>query len=286
MKKILLVVLFIISVSFVNAECNLQVSLLNQDPYPAVPGSYDKIVFQITGVENPQCGDVSFKLLQNYPISLDPGVNDSVNLVSGGYLLDYNTFYLVPYKIKIDNNASDSDYTIKVAYATNSQNPSSQYLTKSFDLAVNNTQTDFDVIVSSYTPSTRELTLDVLNIGKNDAEALTVELPQQNGLNLSGGNEKIIGKLSSNDDTTATFNAAPSTNNLKVNLYYNDATGTRREIDKEISFSSLSFANTTQKSGYSLTFYLLVVTWALVIIVWIYRRYKKNKKKRFDLLRK
>jgi len=58
------------SLTFVSAEgCNLDVSLINQDPYPATPGDYVKLVFQVNGVSNPQCGTVEFELLEQYPLS-------------------------------------------------------------------------------------------------------------------------------------------------------------------------------------------------------------------------
>ena len=46
--------------------------MLNQDPYPAVPGEYVNVVFQIEGVENSKCDEVYFDLIADYPIRLDP----------------------------------------------------------------------------------------------------------------------------------------------------------------------------------------------------------------------
>lgn len=57
--------LFVIfGMSFAIAEtCGLDVGLINQEPYPAVPGEYVKVVFQITGVDNPECGKIDFELV-------------------------------------------------------------------------------------------------------------------------------------------------------------------------------------------------------------------------------
>ena len=36
----------------VSASCVLDTTLLNQDPYPAVPGDYVNLVFQVTGLQS------------------------------------------------------------------------------------------------------------------------------------------------------------------------------------------------------------------------------------------
>ena len=62
-----LVFVLVLALSFVSASvCELDVTMLNQDPYPAVPGDYVEIVFQIAGIENPECGRVVFSLYLNY----------------------------------------------------------------------------------------------------------------------------------------------------------------------------------------------------------------------------
>jgi len=49
---------FLMSVSFATAavECNLDAKMINQDPYPAVPGEYVKVVFELTGISSLDCG--------------------------------------------------------------------------------------------------------------------------------------------------------------------------------------------------------------------------------------
>jgi len=256
-------------------SCNLQVSLLNQDPYPAVPGDYVKLVFQVTGTDNPACGAVDFKLLQDYPFSLDPNTPASVNLAAGGYLTDFGTFFLIPFKIKVDGSAIDSQYPLKVSYSRPDSDQGE--IVSNFTIAVNQTSTDFDVAVD-YASSTSTLTFDILNIGKNDAEALTIQVPQQAGLNFTDGNKKIIGKLNKGDDTTVSFTAVPTGTNIQINLYYNDAIGVRREVDKTISFSSSNFQTQAKSSGLSSSIYLIAIILVLIIAFFIYSRYKKNKR--------
>ena len=76
MKKrilwIALLAMVLLSIQFPRAaalltRCSLSVELVNQDPYPANPGEYVKVVFQINGLNNPDCDKVSFELKENFP---------------------------------------------------------------------------------------------------------------------------------------------------------------------------------------------------------------------------
>src|SRR6056297_446729 len=53
-----------------STACNLNVSLINQDPYPVLPGNYVEVVFQVSGVDNTDCKGAKFELLEDYPFSL------------------------------------------------------------------------------------------------------------------------------------------------------------------------------------------------------------------------
>ncbi len=85
-------------VSFVSAEsCDLSVSLVNQDPYPAIPGDYVDVVFQIDGIENPSCERAIFELVTSYPFSLDE--NDTTRILEGStWVSEYKTEWMIPYK--------------------------------------------------------------------------------------------------------------------------------------------------------------------------------------------
>lgn len=81
--------------------CNLDVNLINQDPYPAIPGDYVDVVFQITGVDNPECGTISFEVKEEFPFSLDPGETNPITLKAGVYERKYSSFFIAPYKIRV-----------------------------------------------------------------------------------------------------------------------------------------------------------------------------------------
>lgn len=266
--------------------CSINVNLLNQAPYPAVPGDYVKIVFQATGLENTNCGTVGFEVLQDFPISFDPGVSSSAIINSGTFKTDYGSSVLLPFKVRVSPDALSSGNEIKIKYTRNLQTGNEASIVKSFDLAVNDSKTDFDVIINSYDRSSNTLTLGLINIGKTNAEALTIEIPQQDGINVTGGSKKIIGSLNSNDDTTVNFEAIPYKSSANVILSYNDINGVRRTLNKEISFSPSVFTTSTGGASHGPSYYLLIVTWLGIIAYAVYRYYSSRRKRKLSSLRR
>src|SRR3989344_5518559 len=188
--KLLIFFAFLLFLPNSSAMCTLTPSLINQDPVFAIPGETVKVLFQITGVENPEC--------------------EVINL----------------------------------------------------NLSIEEVRTDFEITLDSYSFSTNKLVLGILNIGEKNAESITVEIPEQQTVLIEGGHIKILGALDSNEDTTATFDAVPNSGNIKINLNYNDETGERRFLTKEVLFSELAFENTRKKSTISLG---QIILWLVVI---------------------
>ena len=119
MKRVailLLASLFLISLVSATAvleSCNPTVSLINQEPYPAIPGDYVKVVFQIDGVTNPSCGQVIAEYVPEYPFSLDPNVSNKISLKSGTFISqDYQSYFLAPFELRVDKDALDKSYTV------------------------------------------------------------------------------------------------------------------------------------------------------------------------------
>jgi hypothetical protein len=126
LKRFYLVVVLLLSLIFVNAAdspCSIEVSLVNQDPYPAVPGEYVKLVFQIEGVQDTNCGEVQFGLVEKYPIIFDPNATKKVSLKSGTFARDYSTHLIVPYKVRVDSDAMDGDNPIEVTFQITARLP-------------------------------------------------------------------------------------------------------------------------------------------------------------------
>ena len=111
---------------------------------------------------------------------------------------------LLPYKLRIDENALDGENPIEVYYSNKN---CFKWLIKEFDITVQDTRADFEVYVKDYDYITKELTFEILNIAETDVEALTIEIPKQDNIDIKGANRIVVGDLDSNEYTTADFEA-------------------------------------------------------------------------------
>lgn len=258
------------------SQCLLEPQLINQDPYPAVPGDYVELVFQVSGVQNPECGEVSVSLVDKYPIKLDPNQIVTKTVAAGTFTKDYSSFLMVPYKVRIDEDALDGGNPIELSYSSDYQGKTSTY-SKNFTLNVENVKADFEIFVKDYDATTKTLTFEVLNIAESDVQALTIELPKQDSINVKGSNRNIVGDLDSNEYTTADFEATPLSDKIRLTVYYTDSNGVRRTIEKEVEFDSSYFENRNgdTKQSNTGTYVVLIIVLGLVAY-YFYRRHKRK----------
>ena len=280
MKNSILISFFVLLIIFSSAtlsaqDCSLKVSMINQDPYPAIPGEYVKVVFQVEGISNEKCGRIEVKLLEKYPISFDEVDDSIITFQSGVYEKDFSSFLTAPFKVRIDENALDGDTPIEIRTKTSF---TSAYITKQFLLNIEDSKVDFEVHVKDYDYNTNTVTFEILNIGKNDVEALTVEIPKQEGIKIKGQNRNIVGDIDSNEFSTADFEAIINDGKIKMSITYTDSINIRRTIEKSVEFDSAYFldrkADQKTTSKWSYVFGVAVI---LAIGYYFYRRQKKKK---------
>ena len=278
-KDVTLLLLLLLSIGLTSAACNLNTTLLNQDPYPAVPGDYVKLVFQVKGIDSPECNDITFNLLADYPIEFNPGESGIQVFSKVDYIKDYESNLLIPYKVRINKDALDGANPIEVRV----QSKHGATVTKTFNIEIDDVRAEFEIYVKDYSYTTNEITLEVLNIEESDVEALTIEIPKQDAIQIKGSNKIVVGDLDSNEYTSADFEATLSDGEFKVNLIYSDTINTRRTVEKTVTFDSSYF--TERKADQKTTGIGTYAFYAVVVIVigyWIYRKRKKsrnNKKK-------
>ena len=165
----LFLILFVGSLSNVFAlPCDLRISLVNQDPDFAIPGEEVKVIFQIKGLENSECKTVEFEIIEKYPISLSPEQNSKYVIQSGIYERNYQSFFSAPYTLRVSNDALDGNNLIEVRYRYGNN---VGWISKEFNLDVKDIRTDFEFHVKNYNSATRTITLEILNIGKNNTRA-------------------------------------------------------------------------------------------------------------------
>lgn len=280
MKKVILSTVIALTLIFtlanISAEsCDLGVSLINQNPYPAIPGDYVKIVFQVEGVSNPECGTIKFELLEQYPLIFDPGEEPIITINSGVYHKDFSSFLIAPYKVRIDENALDGDNPIEIQYKTGFNQA---YISKQFNLNVEDTRADFEIYVKDYNPITKEIIFEILNTAESDIEALTIEIPKQDNIQIKGAKINIVGDLDSNDYTTATFEATAQAGEIVVKISYTDSINTRRTLEKTVVFEPEYFED--RENGKQKTSIWLYLFWVLVVIFVVRYFLKKRKAKK------
>ncbi|MEM4181774.1 MAG: hypothetical protein QXX68_01310 [Candidatus Pacearchaeota archaeon] len=277
MRKVLFFVfsLFLLGGVFASSSCDLRVSLLNQEPYPAVPGDYVKIVFSVSGIQSNDCGEVSLQLIEKYPLIFDPGFNPIKTIDSGTFARGFSSNWIVPYRVRIDKDALDGSSEIDVAYSTKGQKDFK--ITKTFSIRIEEVKADFDVFVKNYDYSTKRLTLEMINLGKKDVYSLTLTIPEQENIKILGGNKNIVGDLDSKDYTSTDFYAIPNDGKIKVLIEYIDSIGEKRSLEKEIEFNS-SFFEHTKKNGKDNKVWIIVGVAVLVFVILLIYRKKKRKK--------
>lgn len=254
--------------------CAPQISIISQDPYPAIPGDYVKVVFQIAGLENPNCGIITFGINENYPIHLDPNTQNPITINSGTYRKDFSSFYLAPYKLRLDENALDGENPIEVYYSAGSSS-----VVQDLNITVQDTRADFEVNVKNYDYTTRILTFNILNIAKNNVKALTLEIPKQNGIEIKGANRVVVGDLDSNEYTTADFEAIlpQGQTNINLSVIYTDSINARRQIQKIANFDSSYFTDVNAKKKIPWFWIILIVA---VVAFFVWRSIKKKKREK------
>jgi len=276
-KEILISLVFaVFLLNFVSAACTLTPTLINQDPYPAVPGDYVKLVFQVSGVDNPECRKLTFRLVDKYPISFDPGVNPEISIMGGSYTNDYSNYVVLPYKVRLDSDAVDGNTKIELIYTTSNFSDSS--ISADFNISVEDVKSDFEVYVKDYSASTQTITFEILNTGDVDVQALTVEIPKQENVDIKGANREIVGDLDSNEYTTADFEALARNGEINLKIIYTDSINVRRELNKTVSFDPTYFDGLNRdKQSSPIWLYILI---PIVIGFFVWRWYRKHKKKK------
>lgn len=277
MKKSLMFLVFamlLVTPVFAQAvACNLNAKILNQDPFPAIPGESVRLVFQIDGVDNSDCGKVDFTLIENYPITIEEGTSAVTSIDSGVFVRNFGNFFLAPYTVIIDEDALDGETEIEAFL--DAQNSPSKIV--DFEITVEDSRADFEVSIKDYVASTRELTFEILNIAESDVESLTIEIERQDNIVIKGTNRNIVGSLDANEDTTFTFEATPSDGDIELDIFYTDTTGVRRTIEKTVNYDSTYFTDRARdQNGNGTTVYWIVGIVVVLLIWWFFVRKKKH----------
>ena len=157
---------------------NIDITLINQDPATAQPGEYVDLKFKISNQGLDPAEDTNVELVESFPFSLDPDVSANRELgdMRGAAIGDDS--YIVEYRVRVDENAVESENEISLKYTTGDDDFS---VTRDFDISVDDVGTDFELSAGKVSASSIPVNLD--NIGDKSAESVHVVLPDQSGIN-------------------------------------------------------------------------------------------------------
>ena len=273
---VIALILFSISNASASGICSVSANLVNQDPYPAITGDYVEILFQLDNICD---GGVIANLVLNYPFSLDEG--DSVRIIKSNiYSTDrYNSKWNIVYKIRIDQNALEGDYEIELKYKDGGDMSQNAFISKKFNITLEDGRTDFEIYIEDYLIKDKNLVFEILNIGNQDIEALTIEIPKQNNIIVKGSNRNIVGDLDSSEFTTTDFEATPSEGEIILDVYYTDSTNERRYLQKIVNYDSSYFIDSIDNTSPDKTKNYVVGALVVILLAFFIIRKKKNGKK-------
>jgi len=272
--------IFVITLNGVHAaSCDLKVSLVNQDPYPAVQGDSVKLLFQISGVQNPDCKGAVFKLDPEYSFTFADKTDASFKVLPGGtYSQDTQNYWLIPYNLKVNSDTLDGDAEVQAYFSPGTSTSTQNLYTQKFNVNIQDSRADFEVHVKNYDSLTKTITFEILNIAKVDIKALTVEVPDQENVNIKGSKFNIVGDLDSNEYTTADFEATPKDGNITLQLSYTDKSNVRRTLTKKVTYESKYFeGRATDKKGSSVYTWIVVLVILGLLVFWYLGKKKKKK---------
>ncbi len=236
---------------------SLDISLVNQDPYPAEPGGYVDLLFKVENQGNKKAENVVLELAPEYPFSLDSGVSAARELGTVESLQNGERAFLIKYKARVDKDAIDGENKIGVSYRYGSGGVT---YSKKFDIEISDPKTEFEVVMQD--SSEDSVTFAIVNTGKNTAYSLIIRIPEQESYRITGASANVIGNLDAGDYTLASFqvnsgalnvtdipfrqrdfvqeNVTRETiretgpRNVLVELSYTDELGIRRTTQKEV----------------------------------------------------
>lgn len=230
-----------VNVSAEDSSCNPTFKLISQDPNPAGPGDYVRVLLEVSDFAD--CDGLSLRLDSQYPFSLDENDSAIQTIESNPFAPGYKTVWTIPYKVRIDSSALNGDYSLTIQYHPKSNAYFYSYSEKEFNIIIQDSLTNFDAVIQE--ASGEEVSIAIANIGKYTANSVVVRIPEQESFSVSGTDGQMVGNLESGDYTIVGFtisnkelipnsfgnaknNVTQLSTHLKFDIYYTDNIGERR----------------------------------------------------------
>ncbi len=261
----------------------IESTIINQDPYPAQPDNYVDLLFKFENKGGLIVKDFMVEIIPEYPFSLDPGSTGLIEIGNIDGLQKDRDAIFARFRIRVDKEVLGGDSMVKMRYTYNTGGKWDNYIEKKFEIKIEDPKTDFDIAIQDYSYKTNSLSIAVSNIGKKDANSVTVILPEQESIQILGSNKNIVGTIDSYDYTIASFKVISNKDApLIVRISYTDSVGVRREIEKAILFSASTYDQkiiTSDMTDYRAIIYIGVGIMGIVIIIILFNILRKKRRR-------
>lgn len=262
------------------------------------PGEQTTMSFVLTNLSASEITNIDFSWSDSSDIILPIGSDDRKHISS----IKSKESAIITYDVVTDPSTTTGIYPLSLSLSYNDTN-GSRTITSTMGIIVGG-GTDFDLSIES--DGSNSYTINVVNIGKNDADAVSLVIPKQQGFTTTSTNTAVLGEINKGDFTVANFtiikSTIPITNskdaNVKQNnnsdiifeINYTDTLGDRQKATKTISMpndTNSSFGNGMQRQQTSTTSVWTIILYILLfgsiigaIGYYIYLKYMKNVKKK------
>lgn len=188
-----------ILVPVTKTDKNIEITM---SPKVISPGKINEIIFTIRNIGGSAVSNLSFSWEEENDLILPLG-SDNKRFVS---IVNAKESIELVYTVAADPNITTGIYPLDITISFTDFN-GTRTQTSTVGLIIGG-KTDFEV--SAEILNSGQLSISIANIGSNNAEAVVIKIPQQQGINISGSTIEILGNLNKGDFTIANFETRSS----------------------------------------------------------------------------
>jgi hypothetical protein len=222
----------------IDIESKDSAEIIYIDTVELEPGKQTQVEFTINNVGSTPLRDMTFSWENADEAVLPVGSSNSCYIK----YLDVGEDYKIVYDVIADSEADPGLYKLDLLLSyDNSLTGELGEISTNAGIYIGG-GTNFEVAFSEV--EMNEYSFTVANVGSNNANSVTIVVPEQQGWFFVGSNTELVGNLNKGDYTIAGFDLQKDNNqdSITVNVVYTDTKGVRKSIEKSVSLGSSATA--------------------------------------------
>jgi hypothetical protein len=240
----MLVMVMPLSVAAQNLDtARLTETFLNQDPDPAEPGKYVELRWKVEKAGNSEIKNIIYELDVEYPFFFDEADSPTRDLGNWEGLSDEDDFATLFYKIRVDDEAVEDTYKVKLRRKTGFADA---WIIEEYNVRVGDKEIPkftFGQLSSSPTKlasdlDEAEINVELANIGDGNAENVVLEIVLPNGFSssYSFSDRDALGTIPAGSSKTASFtvdidkDVSGGSHTAMVRIKYKEANDDENEV--------------------------------------------------------